>query len=108
MSTSTRCIAALVILTLAGGPAHAALSPCTLAIGKSVEKYVKKKQKIIAKCEDQRSSGALAPTVNCRPAAGPVTDLATDDALTTAAGKVEPGITAKCTGPLPPIGRAHV
>ena len=60
--------------------------------------------KIIAACEDKRSSGALAATVNCRPADGAVTDPATADKLTTAAGKVQPTIDAKCTGPLPPLG----
>ena len=104
MSTSIRSIAALVFLALATGSARADLSPCSIAIGKAVEKYVKKKQKIIAKCEDKRSSGVLAPAINCRPAVGPVTDSATQEALASAADKVEPTIAAKCSEPLPPIG----
>jgi phosphodiesterase/alkaline phosphatase D-like protein len=102
-----RFAAVVVALGLVAGPARAAtLSPCTLAIGKSIEKYVKKKQKTIAKCEDKRSSGALAPSVNCRPADGPVTDMATSDALSAAALKVQTAIGSKCTGPLPPLGPA--
>jgi phosphodiesterase/alkaline phosphatase D-like protein len=104
MSSCIRFVAIFVSLALAVGSAQADLSPCSIAIGKAVEKYVKKKQKAIAKCEDKRSSGALAPTVNCRPADGAVTDTATNDALTSAGAKVEPAITAKCTGPLPPLG----
>jgi phosphodiesterase/alkaline phosphatase D-like protein len=102
---SKRVVAvALTLMALCAQPARAALSPCSIAIGKAVEKYVKKKQKTIAACEDKRASGALAPTVNCRPADGAVTDPATADKLTTAAGKVQPAIDAKCTGPLPPLG----
>ena len=104
MSTSARSIAALVLVALTTGSAHAGLSPCSLAIGKSVERYVKAKLKAIAKCEDKRSSGALVPSVNCRPANGPVTDATTDTALTTAAAKVAPAIALACPGPLPPLG----
>lgn len=105
MARARSTIIVIVMLLVGAGPARAAtVSPCTLAIGKAVEKYVKKKQKAIAKCEDKRSSGALAPSVNCRPADGPVTDATTDAALTTAASKVEPALAAKCTGPLPPLG----
>ncbi len=91
-------------LALAAPAVHAALSPCTLAIGSAVEKYVGSKQKAIASCEDRRSSGALSPATNCRPAVGPVTDAKTQTALTNAASKVQKTITPKCTGPLPPIG----
>lgn len=104
---SSRILYVVVIATLGAGISNAGaagLSPCTLAIGKAVEKYVKKKQQIIAKCEDKRSSGALPPSVNCRPADGAVTDTTTDEALAAAADKVEPSIATKCTGPLPPLG----
>ena len=105
MSSRARFVAVVVVLAFAAGSARAAsLSPCTLAIGKAVEKYVKKKQKIIAKCEDRRSSGVFLPSVNCRPADGAVTDPTTADALTKAADKVEPALASKCTDPLPPIG----
>src|SRR5262249_25437691 len=69
----------LTLVALCAPGARAALSPCSIAIGKAVEKYVKKKQKAIAACEDKRASGALAPSVNCRPADGMVTDAGTAD-----------------------------
>src|SRR5262249_27112777 len=84
----------------------AGLSPCTAAIGKAVEKFVKTKRKAIAACEDKRSSGALAPSVNCRPADGAVTDAGTASKLARDAGKGQPTVDAKCTGPLPPLGPA--
>jgi phosphodiesterase/alkaline phosphatase D-like protein len=105
-----RSVAALLgLLMLAAVPARAAgLSPCTLAIGKAVETWTKIKQKTIAKCEDRRSSGVLPPSVSCRPTDGGVTngitDAATATALTKAAGKVLSTISAKCVGPLPPLG----
>ena len=103
---SRRHIAVLAsLLALAGPPVYASgLSPCTITIGKAVEKYTKQKQKAIAKCEDGRSDGRLAPTVNCRPAAGPVTDPATATALASAAALVQPSIDPKCSGPLPSLG----
>ena len=84
----------------------AGLDPCTGAIGKAVEKYVKGKYKTIAGCEDKRSKGALAPSVNCRPAVGPVTDAGTAAKLGKFAAKVQSTIAKKCTGPLPPLGPA--
>ena len=105
MSFRRGAAALLGLLVLASGPARAAgLSPCTLAIGKAVETWTKIKQKTIAKCEDKRSSGALAASVNCRPADGAVTDAPTASALAKAAAKVQTTITAKCAGPLPPLG----
>ena len=105
MSIRMRSVAVIVMLGLASGQARASsLPPCQLAIGKAVEKYAKKALKVIGKCEDKRSSGALAPSVNCRPADGPPTDAATDEALSAARTKVQDSIASKCTGPLPPLG----
>ncbi|HZP42179.1 MAG TPA: alkaline phosphatase D family protein [Candidatus Binatia bacterium] len=103
---SRRRIVALALGALAPLPARAALSPCSLAIGSAVEKYVKAKAKAIGTCEDERSSGKLAPAVNCRPADGPVTDAATASKLAKAAQAAAKTIGAKCTGPLPPLGPA--
>ncbi len=83
----------------------AGLDPCTNAIATTMEKYVQTKQATIAKCEDKRSSGKLPATVNCRPVVGPVTDATTASNLTSAAAKVQSGITKKCTT-LPPLGPA--
>ena len=100
-----RVVVAVLTLGLATTPARAAaLSPCSIAIAKSVEKYVKTKLKVISKCEDKRSSGALPPATNCRPADGPVTDQPTSDLLSKAYTKVNGGLNAKCPGPLPPLG----
>jgi len=82
----------------------ATLSPCTIAIGKAVEKYVKAKRKAVAKCEDKRSDGRLAPATNCRPADGAVTDQPTADKLSAAGDKVLSKISGACPGPLPPLG----
>jgi len=84
----------------------AGLDPCTSAIAKAVETYVKTKQTAIAACEDKRSSNKLATSVNCRPAAGAVTDAATQKKLSDAAVKVASTIGSKCSIPLPPIGPA--
>lgn len=99
-------VGAVAALAVVGAPpAHAAgLSKCTVAIGKAVETYVKTKQKVIAKCEAGRASGAIAVGTNCRPAAGLVTDATTLAALGAAATKVQTAL-AKCNPPvLPPIG----
>lgn len=102
----TRLVLVVLTLSLAAAvPARAAtLSPCTLAIAKSVEKYTKTKLKVISKCEDQRSSGALSPATNCRPADGLVTDPTTDDNLSKAYTKLNTTIGTKCTSGLPPLG----
>src|SRR5689334_4923590 len=72
------------------------LHPCTAAIAKAVEKYVKGKYKALAKCENARSSGKLDQSINCRPADGAVTDPKTADKLAKLAAKVEPAIAKKC------------
>jgi len=97
---------ALACSTIVAPAARAGLPPCTQAIAGAVEKYAVGKRKAMAKCEDKRSSGKLAASVNCRPALGPVTDPGTDKKLTALAAKVEPAINGKCTGPLPPLGPA--
>jgi alkaline phosphatase D len=105
----TFALLALVVAATApfGSPARAAgLDPCTGAIAKAVESYAKGKYKVLASCEDKRSKGSLAASVNCRPAAGAVTDASTADKLTALADKVAATIGKKCTGPLPPLGPA--
>ena len=104
----SRLLAAVLAASAVSVPVAraAGLPPCTLAIGQAVEKFVKMKRKVIAACEDRRSSGRLAASVNCRPAAGAVTDSNTANKLANAAGKVQPTIDAKCTGALPPLGPA--
>src|SRR6266850_714022 len=100
---------ALIAATSAAVPPAApaaGLDRCTGAIAKAVEKYVKGKYKTIAGCEDKRSKGTLAASVNCRPADGAVTDANTSTKLGILAGKVQPAIAKKCTGPLPPLGPA--
>jgi phosphodiesterase/alkaline phosphatase D-like protein len=97
---------ALAWSTIVAPAARAGLPPCTQAIAGAVEKYAVGKRKAMAKCENKRSSGKLLASVNCRPALGPVTDLGTDKKLTALAAKVEPAISGKCTGPLPPLGPA--
>src|SRR6058998_1057409 len=69
-----RCLVLLVVACsiLVLPSARAAVPPCTKAIAGAVEKYALGKRKAIAKCEDKRSKGALGPSVNCRPADGPV------------------------------------
>ena len=86
--------------------AQAALSPCSKAIGGAIEKYALGKRKAIASCEDRRSKGSLASSVNCRPADGAVTDAKTDGKLMKLAAKVGSTISRKCTGSLPPLGPA--
>src|SRR5262245_44536041 len=93
-------------LTLAPCLVHAAgPTACALAIDKASAKYLNKKYSALAACERKRSSGSLAPSVNCRPADGPVTDTRTANKLSAAAAVVEPAITAAC-GTLPPLGPA--
>lgn len=99
--------AASAALVLVPGIGRAAgLDPCTNAVAKAVETYVKTKQSTIAACEDKRSTGKLAASVNCRPNAGAVTDATTQNKLVSASLKVANTIGAKCSTPLPPIGPA--
>jgi len=86
--------------------AQAALSPCSKAIGGAIEKHALGKRKAIASCEDRRSKGSLASSVNCRPADGAVTDAKTDGKLMKLAAKVGSTISHRCTGSLPPLGPA--
>src|SRR5512135_2034195 len=98
-------VVAAVILVPAISRA-AGLDPCTGAIAKAVETYVKTKQATIAACEDKRSSGKLATSVNCRPAAGAVTDATTQNKLVDASVKLATDIGKVCLPPFPPIGPA--
>jgi alkaline phosphatase D len=98
--------AVVAVILVPGMSRGAGLDPCTNAIAKAVETYAKKEQSTIAKCEDQRSNGKLAPTVNCRPADGPVTDAKTASTLAKAVAKVQSDIGKKCSTPLPPLGPA--
>ena len=97
---------ALVLLALAPVAARAAgPSACSLSIDHAQAAYLNTKYRYVAACERKRSSGALPPSTNCRPANGPVTSAGTAARLSAAAAKVAPVITAACPT-LPPIGPA--
>jgi alkaline phosphatase D len=95
---------AIVAAFVLAAPVVAASPPCSVELGRTIERYVTGKQRALARCEDARSRGDLTADVNCRPADGPVTDPATAEALAVLAARVAPAI-VRC-GPLPPLGVA--
>ncbi len=104
--SSRNVLTVLTVLALAPATVRAAgPSACSLAIDRAQASYLNTKYRHIAACEHRRSTGSFAPTTNCRPANGPVSDAKTATRLATAAAKVEPAITPACPT-LPPLGPA--
>jgi alkaline phosphatase D len=106
MSRRVLALSLVTTLVIAADVRAAGLSRCTVAIGKAVENYVLKKYQVMATCERRRSDGSIPPSTNCRPADGAVTDGSTAGKLASAAAQLLGAISAKCPGPLPPLGPA--
>jgi phosphodiesterase/alkaline phosphatase D-like protein len=89
----------MTILVLGAGAASAATpeEKCADAVAVQGRNFFKNHYKTISKCEENKAKGTLLPSVNCRPADGPVTDPTTDDKLTDARAKLDDKLTGKCT-----------
>lgn len=123
-----RLMVVLVAAAIVGsGTARADQARCRKALGKAVEKYAKSRLKAVAKCEDQRSSGALAVGTTCREqctggtnsgapcvtgadcdslVCGTVSDATASGKLATAVTKFNAAVGGKCATPLPVVGPA--
>src|SRR5215470_2719431 len=76
MTMVLRALALTAVLFGIPALAHADAADCTKTLGKEVPKLIKSRGKGIAKCENSRAKGKLAPTTVCRPQCGSAADNA--------------------------------
>lgn len=127
MSRRVTLLSLVTSMLLGLATAGPAAADCPRTLGRSIAKYVKTRQKVIAACERKRSSGRLPDTAVCRPqcssdatnpgdpcrtnadcpsgTCNPVTDARTSKRLDVATQKATAKIAADC-GTLPPLGPA--
>jgi len=89
--------AAVLCVSASAADALSAELKCQDTIAIQARNFFKSRYTAIAKCEDKKSTGKLSQATNCRPAAGPVSDMSTNDKLVKAAAKLGSKLAVKCT-----------
>lgn len=101
-------VAAWAMAWVAGMEARAAGSgsSCAATIRRAYLRYALKRFSAISHCERDKLGGALADTVNCRPALGAVSDARTAERLARAELTLRSLLEGRCLPPLPAVGTA--
>ena len=84
---------ALVLLVTSGAPsvlAKTSAERCQDGLAVKGAKFFRNHYLAISRCEERKDKGSLAPSVNCRPANGAVTDAKTQNKLDRAGDKTGP------------------